>query len=36
MLFEIEGVTEELAREAFDRAASKLPVKVSFVKREVM
>ena len=36
MLFEIEGVSEELAREAFDRAASKLPVKVSFVKREVM
>lgn len=36
MLFEIEGISEELAREAFDRAASKLPVKVSFVKREVM
>lgn len=36
MLFEIEGVPEELAREAFARAAAKLPVKVSFVKREVM
>ena len=36
MLIEIEGVTEELAREAFSRAAAKLPVKVVFVKRTVM
>jgi len=36
MIFEIEGVPEELAREAFARAAAKLPVKVVFVKRAVM
>ena len=36
MLFEIEGVPEELAREAFARAAAKLPVKVEFVEREMM
>lgn len=36
MLFEIEGVDEALAREAFDRAAAKLPVKCIFVKRTVM
>ena len=34
VMFEIEGVPEELAREAFARAAAKLPVKVVFVKRE--
>lgn len=36
MLFEIEGVTEELAREAFKLAAAKLPVKTTFVERTVM
>lgn len=36
MLFEMQGVSEELAREAFDRAASKLPVKTKFVTRKVM
>jgi large subunit ribosomal protein L16 len=36
MLFEIEGVSEELARSAFARAAAKLPVKVVFVERTVM
>lgn len=36
VLFEIEGVQEELAREAFSRAAAKLPVKVVFAKREMM
>ena len=36
VLFEIEGVTEQMAREAFDRAAAKLPVKTVFVKREVL
>ena len=29
-MFEIEGITEELAREAFTLAAAKLPLKVSF------
>ena len=35
VLFEMEGVTEELAREAFTLAAQKLPIKVSFEKRTV-
>ena len=33
MLFEIEGVNEELAREAFRLASAKLPVTTSFVSR---
>jgi large subunit ribosomal protein L16 len=33
ILFEIDGVNEELAREAFARAAAKLPVKTKFVTR---
>lgn len=33
MLFEIEGVNEELAREAFRLASAKLPVSTSFVSR---
>jgi large subunit ribosomal protein L16 len=36
MLYEIEGVPEELAREAFSLAAAKLPVKTTFVKRTIM
>jgi len=36
MLFEMEGVSEELAREAFALAAAKLPVATSFVTRTVM
>ena len=36
LLFEIEGVSEDLAREAFSRGASKLPVGVIFVKRTVI
>ncbi len=36
MLYEIEGVSEELAREAFSLAAAKLPVKTTFVTRSVM
>lgn len=36
VLFEIEGVPEELAREAFARAAAKLPIKTIFVTRTVM
>lgn len=36
VLYEMEGVSEELAREAFDLAARKLPVKTVFVKRTVM
>jgi large subunit ribosomal protein L16 len=33
-LFEIEGVSEELAREALRLAANKLPVKTKFVSRK--
>ena len=36
MLYEIEGVTEELAREAFALAAAKLPVQTAFVKRMIL
>jgi len=35
MLFEIEGVNEETAREAFRLAASKLSVSTMFAKRQV-
>jgi large subunit ribosomal protein L16 len=34
MLFELEGVTEDLAKKALGLAAAKLPVKTRFVKRE--
>ncbi len=34
VLYEIEGVTEEVAREAFRLAGHKLPVGTRFVKRE--
>ncbi len=33
VLFEIDGVPEPLAREAFERAAAKLPIKTKFVSR---
>ncbi len=36
MLFEIEGVPRELAKEAFELAKAKLPFKVAFAEREVM
>jgi large subunit ribosomal protein L16 len=36
MLYEIEGVSEELARQAFSLAAAKLPFQTTFVKRVVM
>jgi large subunit ribosomal protein L16 len=36
MLYEIEGVSEELAREAFQLAAAKLPVRTRFEKRTVL
>ncbi len=34
ILFELSGVSEEMAREAFRRAAHKLPIDCQFVKRE--
>jgi len=36
VLFEMSGVPEELAAEAFALAAAKLPVSTTFVKRTVM
>ena len=36
VLYEVEGVTEGIAREAFRLAAAKLPVQTVFVTRTVM
>jgi large subunit ribosomal protein L16 len=36
MLYEMEGVDEKTAREAFALAAAKLPIKTAFVSRQVM
>ncbi len=36
MLYELEGVPEDLAREAFKLAAAKLPVKTTFISRAIM
>ncbi len=36
VLYEMEGVTETIAREAFRLAAAKIPFKTSFVSRTVM
>ena len=33
IMFELDGVPEELAREAMDLAAMKLPIKTKFIKR---
>ena len=36
MLYELQGVSEDLAREAFRLAAAKLPIKTSFSVRTVL
>ncbi|BAW80036.1 50S ribosomal protein L16 [Candidatus Nitrosoglobus terrae] len=36
ILYEMEGVAEEVARRAFELAAAKLPIKTVFVTRTVM
>ena len=36
MIYEMEGVSEEVAREAFRLAAAKLPIKCEFVNRTIM
>lgn len=36
MLYEMEGVSEEIAREAFTLASAKLPIKTTIVTRTVM
>ena len=36
MLYEMQGVSEDIARQAFKLAAAKLPVKTTFVTRTVL
>lgn len=36
VLFEIAGVSEDVAKEAMERAAFKLPIRTQFVKRETL
>ncbi|BGI50761.1 MAG: 50S ribosomal protein L16 [Arsenophonus endosymbiont of Ceratovacuna japonica] len=36
VIYEIDGVTEELAREAFKLATAKLPIKTTFITKMVM
>ena len=36
VLYEIQGVNEDLARQAFALAAAKLPVQTTFVRRQVL
>ena len=36
MLYEVQGIPEQLAREAFELASAKLPVKTTFAARTVM
>lgn len=36
MLYELEGITEKEAREAFRLAGAKLPVKIAFAHRTIM
>ena len=36
VLYEMEGVAEDVAREAFRLAAAKLPVPTTFVSRQVL
>ena len=33
IIFELDGIKEEIAREAFKKAADKLPIKTKFIKR---
>jgi large subunit ribosomal protein L16 len=34
ILYEMEGLTEEIAREAFRLAGNKLPIRTKMIKRE--
>ena len=36
VLYEVQGVSEEMAREAFALASAKIPVATTFVRRSVM
>jgi large subunit ribosomal protein L16 len=33
IIFELEGISEEMARDAFSKASDKLPIKTKFIKR---
>jgi large subunit ribosomal protein L16 len=33
ILFELDGITDDIAREAFAKASAKLPIKTKFIKR---
>ena len=35
IIFEIDGVSDNVAKESFDRAASKLPIKTKVIKRNL-
>jgi large subunit ribosomal protein L16 len=35
IIFEIDGVSDLVAKEAFDRASSKLPIKTKVIKRNI-
>ena len=35
IIFELDGIKEEMARSAFKKASDKFPVKTKFIKREV-
>lgn len=34
VIFEIDGIKEEMAKEAFQKAAAKLPIKTKFISRQ--
>jgi len=36
VLYEMSGVSEQVARQAFERAAAKLPVRTTFVSRQAL
>ncbi len=36
ILYEVSGISEEVAKEAFRLASQKLPVSTTFVKREAL
>mgnify|MGYP000285967988 CR=1 FL=1 len=36
VIYEIQGVSEEMARDAFEKAGAKFPVQTTFIKRTVM
>ena len=33
IIFELDGITEEMAKAAFEKASAKLPIKTKFIKR---